>query len=176
MQRDFSRRVDQRGGVSLEMLAVLPVFVVIFVGIFFSTEILVKKQQSEQEVRRCAFQFSEDACASIPRGCEAVLFEKPQHQVDWGRVGDVFDEDMRHAKNLEDLHNMVRTLVEEVVSPILRKAFEEGLEATLPLEVAQPELFGGGKTIVSGHLSLACNTKKQKALEVALQPWSIFHP
>jgi hypothetical protein len=175
MTHTVFRRARERGTASVEGVIVLPVFVVLFVGVFFVRDLLSAKLATDEEARRCAWQYSANACEAVPTGCEDVL--KGVHR---GNITPNLDTTIGQLEKgfstNSDATTAVKKIIENVVVDAIAKAFTRSLDANKTIEQGRPGLFGGGNSIVSGKYRLACNIPKQEGDNIAKAAWKQFRP
>jgi hypothetical protein len=167
-----------RGAASVEAVVVLPVFVILFVGLFFVRDLTRARLRADQEVRRCAWQYAlYENCEQSPPGCE--------HVVGKGHYGTLLPDNLDSAIN--SLGNgakggssegfaRVRNVIENFVERYLAQAVTKRFEAEKNIEQARPPMFGGGASVVRGKYNLACNVRPQRQRDVVMTVWDQFKP
>lgn len=173
-------RFNSRGTASVEAVIVLPVFVILFVGIFFARDLQAAKLASEQQARRCAWEYSYTGCDPDhrPSGCTVPDADQPLA----GDLSEVID-----RVNLDDqslstiqgdlgLGKVVRDLIRDQVVSRLAAALTHDIEATTTVERERPNLFGAGKTVIDGKYRLACNLRPQTPAQLLDTAWHKLMP
>lgn len=172
---NHQKRQVTRGAASVEAVVALPVFVILFVGMFFVRDLAVTKLLADEEARRCAWLYSANGCKDTPPGCKDVLSE--------GRHGSISPkletaiQDGRAAlTNGVDGQAAVARIIENLVGEALLQAFTRSLDAKKTVERDRPGLFGGGKSQVTGKYRLACNLQAQESEDIVGAAWHQFRP
>lgn len=174
------RRSCTRGAASVEAVIVLPLFVILFVGIFWIRDRQEAMLIADQEARRCAWTYSALGCDDrhIPDGC-AVRDADLQLKGDLSIPYESVSTSVRSmATNQGDLGlgNFVKNLILDNVVARLGQVLTHNTEATKNLERERPELFGGGQSIVSGKYRLACNLKGHTPEALLDEAWDKLMP
>lgn len=175
-----SRRSSTRGAASVEAVIVLPLFVILFVGIFWIRDRQEAKLIADQEARRCAWTYSALGCddSKIPPGC---VMRDANLQLD-GDLSIPYESVSTSVSSLATnrgdlgLGNFVKNLILDNVVARLGEALTHNTEATAALERERPDLFGGGQAIVSGKYRLACNLKSHTPDSLLDAAWKKLMP
>jgi len=155
----------RRGTASVEAAIVLPVFVILFVSVYYVRNNILAKQTAEIHARSCAWAYSKTNCASIPAGCENDL-----HEV-W--EGEAVTDEIGKWLNIDN--GLIRSAVMFVLDPVLKAVFGHALNATTDMSFERPALYGGGTATAHGTYHLACNLNHKTLRDVASDVWnSIF--
>jgi hypothetical protein len=175
MNRNFSR--DTRGTVTVEAVIALPVFVILFIGMFFVRDLANARLSANEEVRRCSWEYAlNNNCEKKPPGCD--------HVVGNGHYGSLLPDsgvsltDLgKHAASSNSpgftaVENILRKFVDEYLLQAITKKFD----ARKTIEVRRPELFGGGKSVTTAKYGMACNVPTQKQNDIATAVWNQFKP
>jgi hypothetical protein len=154
-------RFSTRGAASVEAVIVLPLFVILFVGIFWIRDRQEAKLIADQEARRCAWTYSALGCDRnhIPEGCEvrdADLQIQGDLSIPYESVSTSVSSMATNQGDL-GLGNFVKNLILDNVVARLGEALTHNTEATTAIERERPDLFGGGQAMISGKYRLACN-------------------
>jgi hypothetical protein len=157
------RRYSCRGAASVEAVVVLPVFVIIFVSVFYIRGQVLSRQAAESKARTCAWAYSVKNCNEIPPGCESVL----QVVSGAGQVDDKIEEKLAKAKA-----GIVAPVIAKILEPALKAAFGRALDARTQQFYERPALYGGGTATSSGSYHLACNLTPETPLDVAKDAWN----
>jgi len=183
------KRRHSSGAASVEAVVALPVFVVLFVGIFFLRDVTGARLLADQEVRRCSWQYSlQNNCSSAPRGCENV--------VGTGHFGDLMPKMEGLMNDLKDTmgavgvscsatggcsiggkaFKKVKRVLMNFVLDYLSQAVSKRFDANKAIEIERPGVFGGGTSVVRGKYGMACNIQVQTEDNVADLLWDEFGP
>jgi len=186
-----TKRRQSRGAASIEAVIVLPVFVILFVGIFFVRDLHASKLRADEQARRCAWLYSAAGCEGpAPDGCnmspaspvyddflssiksnvETMANNARETRSNGGSVKDV-------SSGLEhDIKQILFKIVNTQVLARLGSVLTSSYEADRALERERPNLFGGGVTEIHGRYRLACNLKHTTPEEVVRNAWSKVIP
>ena len=150
----------------MEVVVVLPAFIVVFVSVFYVRSQVLSRQAVEAKARTCAWAYSVGNCDEIPPGCEGIV-----QPVD-GAGQD--DEGIKDAlKNATG--GLVGPVIATVIDPALKAAFGRALDANAKQYFQRPSLYGGGTATTSGSYHLACNLATETLVDVAKDAWkSLF--
>ncbi|HKY34634.1 MAG TPA: TadE family protein [Polyangiaceae bacterium] len=174
-----TRPCNQRGVATVEAVVVLPVFVIIFISLFYVRDIAVTKQAAEEHARTCAWLYSALDCeGAIPAGCDDVLTEAPAASVIAPDVDKAFNEGLDALKSGETPSGgkLVSDAIVPLVGSALEAAFGRAIEANTVHPVERPGLFGGGQRTVKGRYHLACNLHPTTPGKVAEDAWLKIRP
>lgn len=175
-----SRRSCTRGAASVEAVIVLPLFVSLFVGIFWVRDRQEAKLIADQEARRCAWTYSALGCDKdhIPDGCEvqdASLQLDGDLSIPYETVASSVNAMSSNRGDL-GLGDFVKNLLLDKVVARLGDALTHNIEATKRLELERPSMFGGGQVVVSGKYRLACNLKSYTPDALLDEAWRKLMP
>lgn len=171
------RKHLSRGTASVEAVIALPVFVILFVGMFFVRDLTNSRLAADQEVRRCSWEYAlNNNCEQKPIGCDNVVGDGhyggllPQIDTTLNNLG--------KASNTEgsDGFAAVQRILEKFVVDYLAQAVTKRFDAKKTVEQVRPALFGGGKSAISGRYGLACNVPGKKQDTVVEEVWNQFKP
>lgn len=165
------------GAASVEAVVVLPVFVILFVGMFFVRDLTAARLDADAEVRRCSWEYALlNDCGTKPPGCEHVVGDGHYGPL-LGRLDDAVENigegtDLRNTKGFENVKRIIAKFVVDYLAQAITKRFE----ATKTVERSRPGLFGGGKSVARGTYGLACNVPPQRQGDVVHAVWNQFKP
>jgi hypothetical protein len=174
----YHSRSHARGTASVEAVVALPVFVVLFVGMFFVRDLTSARLRADQEVRRCSWEYAlNNNCEHPPRGCEHVVGTGHYGSLlPQGLDGTISDlgraNDGTHAKSYARVKRVIESFVAQYVAEAITKRFD----AEKVIERDRPAMFGGGKSIARGKYNLACNVRPQRQDNVITSVWNQFKP
>ncbi len=160
----------------VEAVAMLPVFIILFVGLFFVRDSLVETQRQDTLARSCAWRYSKSACTDIPPECEGLV-----------RSGSA---ELQDSSGLEDLNNaledaqsaatsggggqdLIYGMLGERIGGWVTDLFSRAAIADTAGEIERPVMFGGGTVQVKGHYQLACDLEEVTPMEIALESWNL---
>lgn len=70
-------RAHARGAASVEAVVVLPVFLILFISLFYVRDQVLARQATQEQARTCAWLYSANNCEfdanSMPAYCDGVL-------------------------------------------------------------------------------------------------------
>jgi hypothetical protein len=159
----------------VEGVIVLPVFVILFVGIFFVRDLTRNRLDADREARRCAWQYSANACESVPTGCAEIL-----NGVHRGAILTSLDAALKNVENglksSSDAEQAAKAIVTNMVTGAIARLLTRSLDSKKTVDVDRPGLFGGGTRQVSGKYQLACNIPVQESNSIARAAWKQFRP
>lgn len=168
---------QSRGVASVEAVVALPVFVILFVGMFFVRDLTSSRLAADQEVRRCSWEYALNYnCGGTPPGCGNVVGKSH-----YGSLTPKFDQTLNSLGDTTQYQNSdgfaaVKRILQKFVSDYLAQAVTKRFEAQKTIERERPGLFGGGKSVVSGKYGLACNVPPQGQHDVLTAVWDQFKP
>ncbi len=172
----LSKRSRARGVASIEALATLPVFVVLFVSVFYVQDLMVERQKAETQARSCAWLYSANNCTVIPEGCGGIVQEAARGDVETDpKITDRL-EDAKSAAIESGGDGTVAQVIGEMLGPVLEDTFGRSLDASSSRTVNRPLLYGGDTTTVNGRYHLGCNLSKMEPVDVAKDAWDTFKP
>lgn len=171
-------RHHARGTASVEAVVALPVFVILFVGMFFVRDLTGARLRADQEVRRCSWEYALNYnCETTPPGCDGVVGD--------AHYGSLLPQNLDTAinslgsessdKNSEGFAR-VKHVLENFVTKYLAEAITKKFEAEKSIERDRPVMFGGGKSVARGKYGLACNVHPQGQDGVIETVWNQFKP
>ena len=153
----------QRGVATVEAVIVLPVFVILFVSVFYVRSQVLARQASESKARTCAWAYSMNNCNTVPPGCEGLVKVVRES----GPVADKVSQAASKATG-----GLAGPVVHQVLSPALDAAFGRSLDSNTQQSYERPPLYGGGTQSASGSYHLACNLTPETPLDVAKDAWN----
>ncbi|HMA92125.1 MAG TPA: hypothetical protein VKP30_05530 [Polyangiaceae bacterium] len=176
-------RHHTRGAASVEAVVALPVFVILFVAMFFIRDLAGARLRADQEVRRCSWEYALNYnCEAPPPGCNGVVGNShygsllPTGIDDAIRsVGEGSNPKGSNPVSSEDLAR-VKHVLENFVAEFLAEAISRRFEAEKLIERERPAMFGAGKSVVRGKYNLACNVRHQDQHDVITSVWNQFKP
>ncbi len=181
-----SRPSNQRGVATVEAVVVLPVFVIIFISLFYVRDIAVAKQAAEEHARTCAWLYSAQDCeGAVPAGCDDVLTDAPAPSVIAPDVDKAFHDGLDaleqgakdgKAPSSAKGGKLVSGAIAPLVGSALEAAFGRAIDANTDHPVTRPALFGGGQRAIQGRYHLACNLHPTTPGEVAKDAWLKIRP
>lgn len=161
-----NRRSGTRGAASVEAVIVLPIFVLLFISLFYVRDQVVARQAAQRQARTCAWLYSWNNCdkSALPPECHAVVTDEAFFN----------DATAELSENLGG--GIVGDALKGILDPVLEAAFGRALDAQVSKEVPRPAIYGGKTQGVTGNYHLACNLKSTTAPEVAKDAWSRISP
>lgn len=165
----YRQRIRRRGAASVEAVVVLPVFIVLFISLFYVRDQVLAKQAAQERARTCAWLYSWNNCQFdeklMPAECDRKATEAPigadaAEAVTEKLTGDGFFKD----------------IVSGMLDEALEAAFGRATDVKISREVTKPALYGGKTQALTGEYHLACNLKPTTAPEVAKDAWSRVSP
>jgi hypothetical protein len=148
---------------------VLPIFLVLFISVFYVRDQVLTRQVAQERARTCAWLYSANNCEfdanSMPAECNDVVTKAPfasdaAKAVTDKLTGDGF------------FHDVVNTMLDSAVETV----FGDAINAKVTREVARPTLYGGDTQAIAGEYHLACNLKPKDKLDIAKEAWSHVNP
>jgi hypothetical protein len=173
------RRHRCRGAASVEAVVVLPIFVIVFISLFYLRDIAVTKQAAEEHARMCAWLHSANNCPEeVPAGCEDVLAPASAPSVIAPGVEEAFNDGVKRLEQGETPSGgkLVSGAIAPLIGSALEAAFGRATEADAQRTVEKPVLFGGGQRTVRGRYHLACNLQRTTPEKVAEDAWLKIRP
>lgn len=145
----MSLRTCERGTASVEIVVMLPVFVLLFFGAAHVHEVGLARQQALSEARGCAFYYAVNGCTK----------EAAEHAVCEGRnprQGSPLTND-EAGQDTKEHHGIIETIgswkiVDTLVTGLFGQGSSAKVERTVPGFMSEEE----GK--VSGSFYVVCNT------------------
>lgn len=165
----YRQRIRRRGAASAEAVVVLPIFIVLFISLFYVRDQALTKQAAQERARTCAWLYSWNNCQFdeklMPAECEKKATEAPigadaANAVTEKLTGDGFFND----------------IVSGMLDEALEAAFGRATDVKISREVTVPALYGGKTQTLTGEYHIACNLKPTTAPEVAKDAWSRVGP
>lgn len=146
---------------------VLPVFVLLFVSLFYVRDQVLTRQAAQERARTCAWLYSASSCDKdqLPPECQDAVTDVPL-------AADA-------AKAITDElpgEGFFKDVVSGVLDSALETAFGSAFDVKVQREVARPALYGGETQAIVGEYHLACNLKPKTKLELAKDAWSRVNP
>jgi hypothetical protein len=161
----------------VEAVATLPVFIILFVGIFYVRETLVVTQELDTKARSCAWRYSRNACQNIPKDCEGFLeigSSSPGNEDSVARVNESLEGVKRAAGSSDgDGEKFVEKMAGKLIGPAIEDLFSKMAVASPVRKVERPMLFGGQAVTIKGHYQLACDLEEAKPLDIAKSAWNL---
>lgn len=176
----LAQRVYLRGAASIEALAALPVFILLFVSVLYVRDQAVTKQDVEMRARTCAWLYSANNCSDVPAGCEGVVREASGSGGPIGDVGEALTDAQKTIQN-QGFGGAIATIVGRLIAPALEEAFGRSLDVHVEDKIARPRLYWEDKDVpetntLTGRYHLPCNLRPTTSKDVALEAWKILHP
>jgi hypothetical protein len=159
-------RLRRRGAASVEAVIVLPIFVLLFISLFYVRDQVVARQATQSQARTCAWLYSWNNCdkSALSPECQAVVTDE------------AFFNDATAELSEKLGGGLVGDALKGILDPVLEAAFGRALDAQVSKEIPRPAIYGGKTQNVSGSYHLACNLKPTTAPEVARDAWSRISP
>lgn len=162
-------RVRARGAASVEAVVVLPVFLILFISLFYVRDQVLARQATQEQARTCAWLYSANNCEfdanSMPAYCDGVLSKAP------------FGSDATKAVTDKLIgKGTVNDVINEMLDSAVETVFGDAIDVKVAQEVARPELYGGKTQAVAGEYHLACNLKPKEKIDIAKDAWSHVNP
>jgi hypothetical protein len=158
-----------RGAASVEAVVVLPIFLVLFISVFYVRDQVLTKQAAQERARTCAWLYSANNCEFdeklMPAECKDVVVEAP-----------IGSDAAKAATDKLTGDGFFHDVVSKLIDTALEDAFGRAIDVKVQREVARPTLYGGKSTTLSGDYHLACNLKPKTKLDVATDAWSRVSP
>jgi len=165
----YRQRIRRRGAASAEAVVVLPIFIVLFISLFYVRDQVLAKQAAQERTRTCAWLYSWNNCQFdaeiMPAECERASTEVPigadaANAVTQKLTGDGFFND----------------IVSGMLDQALKAALGRATDVKISHEVTMPTLYGGKTQALTGEYHIACNLKPTTAPQVAKDAWSRVSP
>jgi hypothetical protein len=162
-------RAKARGAASVEAVVVLPIFLVLFISVFFVRDQVLTKQAAQERARTCAWLYSANNCEFdarlMPAECRGVVSEAPiasdaAKAITEKLAGDGFFND----------------IVSKMIDSALDDVFGRAIDVKVQRDVKRPGLYGGGSQAMTAEYHLACNLKPRTKLDIAKDAWSRVSP
>lgn len=172
-------RKTQRGAAAVEAIIALPVFVIVFLGLFYVGDQAVATQQAEQQARSCAWLYSAQDCdGTIPAGCKDVLFPADAPDMAPPDLKGKLDEQVARVKQGQSVNggDLVMGIIGPTIGNALEEAFGKAIEAKTSRQVSHSQLFGPGQKTINGKYRLACNLHPTTLEDVAKDAWEKLTP
>lgn len=173
-----SRR-GQRGAAAVEAVIVLPVFVIVFLGLFYVRDQAIATQQAEQQARSCAWLWAAQDCeGTIPAGCDDVLSAANAPDMAPPDLKGKLDEQLARVKQGQNVNggDVVMGIIGPTIGNALEAAFGNATEAKTSRQVSHSPLSGPGQKTVNGQYRMACNLHPTTLEEVAKDAWEKLTP
>jgi hypothetical protein len=157
-------RARQRGAASAEAVVVLPIFIVLFISLFYVRDEVLAKQAAQESARTCAWLYAWNNCEfdadTMPAECkdtgtEAAIGADAAKEVTSALAGDGFFTD----------------IVSAIIDPALKDAFGRAIDFKISRNIERPILYGGKTQTFIGDYHLACNLPPTTAETVAKDAW-----
>lgn len=160
----------------VEAVAMLPVFIILFVGLFFVRDSLVETQRLDTLARSCAWRYSKSACTSIPPECIDLVHPGSADLKDSSRMQEMHNA-LKDAQNAATSggsgQNLIYGMLGDRIGGWVTDLFSRAAIADPAGEIERPPLFGGGTVQVKGHYKLACDLQEVTPGEIALEAWNL---
>ena len=155
-----------RGAASAEAVIVLPIFVLLFISLFYVRDQVVARQAAQRQARTCAWLYSWNNCDkdALPPECQAIVTDE------------TFFNDATTALSEKLGGGLVGDAVKEILDPVLEAAFGKALDAQVSKEIPRPAMYGGKTQSITARYRLACNLKPTTAPEVVKDAFSRISP
>ena len=159
----------------VEAVVTLPVFIILFIGVFFIRDSLVVTQEEDTRARSCAWRYSRSACTEVPEDCKDLVATGSS-----GAGLDDADEGVRAALgDVESAGNasggdgmeFVKKVAGDIIGPAINELFSRTAVSETEGAVERPVLFGGGTVRIEGHYQLACDLEERDPLSIAKDAW-----
>jgi hypothetical protein len=163
-----------RGVASVEVVIVLPVFVLLFVGLSFIGKLALARADVDAEARRCAWLYAMNDCQELPEGC-APPTSSPV------AGGDSLGDAVSHGKGvLGREQGRASGAIAQFIGSVFGKALSDvagcSPVANASRTVSRSPLFGGKINPFTGSYGLACNLEPQTVGSIAEQAWKALEP
>jgi hypothetical protein len=162
-------RARARGAASVEAVVVLPIFLVLFISVFYVRDQVITKQAAQERARTCAWLYSANNCEFdenlMPAECKDVVSEVPIASDAAKAITDKLTGD-----------GFFQDIVSKMIDSALEDAFGRAIDVTVQRSVERPALYGGNSQAMTGEYHLACNLKPKTKLDVAKDAWSRVNP
>ncbi len=172
------QRARQRGTAMVEAVIALPIFVLLFAGLFHVEGLSSAKRAQTALVRRCAWAYAMNNCTEVPEGCGDVVSvgksETMSHQQ--GSIRNGLKSGIDGLVGGATVKEAIGKVVISALLPAVEDAFGRRVNASSSTERETPMMFGGKNVTLSASYHLACNLKPTDPLELAGDVWEIFSP
>lgn len=159
-------RARARGAASVEAVIVVPIFILLFISLFYVRDQVIARQAAQRQARTCAWLYSWNNCdkSALPPECQQVVTDEATFN----------DASTGLSEKLGG--GVVGDALKAILDPVLEAAFGRSLDAQVSKEIVRPAIYGGKVQSVTGRYHLACNLKSTTAPEVAKDAWSRISP
>ena len=166
---------DTRGAAMVEGAILAPVFITIFIGMYFLFQLYESKLEAGDNARSCAWHFAQE-------NCDSVLPPECVEQTNNTAVSDEFRELTRKVSqdtqrlNSTDVSSELGSVTKaiEPVVDLLTGTLGIGQERIIKSskDTNTPALFGGGTSSTQNNFAILCNEKPKTGLDVLISIWS----
>lgn len=157
----------------VELVMALPVFVLLFAGVFYVRDLAVETQRQDEIARSCAWRYSMNGCTEVPVGC-AVHEESPP-EIPAGELDDALQNVGNAGASGSGTDGLIQEFVGEIITPMIQNALGRSAVSEPHGEVIKQPIFGGGSHEISARYQLSCNLQKKDPIDIAGDAWSIFY-
>lgn len=150
-------RMRRAGAAYVEALIILPIFILCWVGLFFSLNRFSKTQHMQMKARQCLWTYAYRGCQNAAAECEGA---QPKENRGFFGVG---------ADN-DKLGGIER--IGGILDGILSAVFGGGGELSPSAKVSRPSLLGGGHVEYGGDAHrqyFMCNPKEFNPMDILVQ-------
>lgn len=159
-----------------EAVVVLPVFFVLFVGVFYLGRLISVRHAVDTEARSCAWLYAANNCEQVPPHCEGQVRVARQKGTWDTNVSDVLRDGAQQMRATGDSKGVLDKVIGKLLGPTLDAMFGKELEANGSAELQRPPLFGGDTSTVARAYRLSCNVSARTPLSVAKEAWKDLRP
>ncbi len=150
MRRNVSLATCERGTASVEIVIMLPVFILLFWGVMHIHSIGLARQQAQSAARGCAYHFAVNGCTDDAAAAPICA------GIDVSKVGDIPDD---APGKREDTSAIEAVKDWPLVGYLVERLFGEGSRARS--EQTAKSFVGDEDSKVAGRFFLVCNTVSQ---------------
>jgi hypothetical protein len=162
-------RSRSRGAASVEAVVVLPIFLLLFISVFYVRHQALAKQAAQERARTCAWLYSANNCefdpSLMPAECDSAMTKAPFASAAAKAVTDKLTGD-----------GFFHDVVNKMLDSALETVFGDAIDVKVERKVARPVLYGGDTQAVAGEYHLACNLKPKDKIDIATEAWSHVNP
>ncbi|MBK8169934.1 MAG: pilus assembly protein [Sandaracinaceae bacterium] len=150
---------DERGAAMVEAAILLPIFILIFGGVMYTSRSFETAVKQQAQARHCAWAYAKNACdGDQPAGCTFTEGSDMDSSVVAG------NQDVQAA---DDENNFFTKIVDLIAG----KSTTAAAQST----VTAPNVFGGGQNTIERKNALSCNEKIRHTFGQALEAaWDSF--
>ncbi len=137
----------QRGTASVEIVVMLPVFILLFLGVMHIHSTGIARQEAQSAARACAYYYAVNGCSDD--AAKAAICK----DIEVGKIGEI-EKDSKDSASIVDKVGQW-----PILGPLVTQLFGEGSRA---LAERQAQAFvGDDDSKVSGRFYMVCNTVSQ---------------